>query len=162
MWRLYATAGLLVLLVPLFVMAQDAPVPLHRAGFDTYARVTRSDGTWRDILIRPEDRRRFASSGTFATGTILMMESFRSSGALGAVFLAEKKVEGWRYASLPAGGTLDDARPAHSCSACHRLSTSGSPVFTLPLLRRNLTDADVQFVHCPRSGRAPCRPEVYD
>lgn len=142
--------------------AQTTGDLVHRDGFTRYARVDRSDGTWREMFIANETIETFRATSTVPTGAIILMESYRPDGSLSSVFMSRNEGQRWAYGSISPGEPVQSVRVAGNCASCHRLSQSDSAVFTMPMLESFSRTGEAAMAFCDRGGRSPCDAEVYE
>lgn len=131
----------------------------HGEGFTHYARVDRPDGSYRNMLI---DNASLAAlrEGRPAEHMTILMESF-SDGELTSIFVKRSEAGRWTYGSIKPGENIEAFRPSLPCATCHRAAGAGDGTFTRPMLEGFVKAGEVQRTFCNRSGRSPCRPEVY-
>lgn len=141
--------------------AQTAIDLVHRDGYTRYARVERSDGTWREMFIANEALAELRATSALPDGATILMESYRPGGDLSSVFLSRTDGQRWTYGSISPGEPAQSARVASSCAGCHRLSQSGSAVFTWSMIERFIREGDTAVALCDRGGRSPCDADVY-
>jgi hypothetical protein len=152
-----------------FVNAQPSPLerlPRQTIGdraFRQYARVERTDGTYRQMYLDERSLEVFARTNTLPDGAFIVMKTYYSPGVESTNFTKSRANGRWLYGSFSPQRPNFDTRPDASCQGCHQTATSSvAGTFTLPMLRRAVRDGRVAVTTCNRGGRTPCDPATYE
>ena len=137
---------------------------VDRYGIDLvpYAKVRRSDGTYRRMLTQPATLSAVAAGALPPEGARIFMETYYRPGQVSTVFHMEKKAGRWAYGSFSAGSPNLATRTQASCLSCHAGAADRDLVYTLPSLRVAAEGGGESDFLCDRGGRRPCDAEVYE
>ncbi|WP_157018413.1 hypothetical protein [Mesorhizobium xinjiangense] len=134
----------------------------HTAGFSRYARVERSDGSYREMLIDEASLAALRAGAGLGEGATILMESYYRPGEIGTVFAKQFNGGRWLYGSFRPGGSPASFAPRPQCAGCHlRAQDHRGGTFTGPMLNAFAATDTVQETVCDRPGRTPCSPEIY-
>ena len=136
---------------------------INDRGFRQYARVERTDGTYRLMFIDEASIAAFARDGTLPEGAFIVMETYYSPNVESTNFTKERRSERWQYGSFSPERPTFGTRPDPSCQACHTTSSRAvGGTFTLPMLEAAVRQGRVMTTTCDRGGRTPCQASVYE
>jgi hypothetical protein len=131
--------------------------------FRQYAKVERSDGTYRQMFISDSSLGEFAKTGTLPNETFVVMETYYTPNAESTNFTKQKSGSRWLYGSFSPSSPSFAVRPDPSCQGCHNSATPDvGGTFTLPMLRAAVQSGTVKTATCNRSGRTPCDAAAYE
>jgi hypothetical protein len=150
-----------MLVLPLSISSIALAFADHTTGFVRYARVDRTDGTYREMLADEATVAALRAGAPPADGATILMESFSRPGEIGTIFAKRRDGRRWLYGSFAPGEQLPEFRPRPQCSGCHRAADATDGTFTLPMLQRVAVTGALQRMHCSQSGRTPCSASVY-
>jgi hypothetical protein len=71
----------------------------YMAGLVRYARVDRSDGTYREMLVDAATLVALRKGGSLGDGATVLMESYTRQGEIGAIFGKRREGGRWVYGS---------------------------------------------------------------
>lgn len=151
----------LILLLPISVAGAAIAGVDHRDGFVRYARVDRTDDTFRELFVDEDTLSALRSDQPVSDGATIMMESYYRPGEIGSIFAKRRENGRWLYGSFSLGEPLVAFRPQPQCSGCHMAADDSDGVFTLSLLQRFADTGEPQRIECARAGRTPCNRAVY-
>jgi hypothetical protein len=130
--------------------------------FREYARVERTDGTYRRMLIDQISLERFAKNNAFPNGATIVMETYYQPNQESTNFIKTRRGERWLYGSFSPERPNFAVRPDSSCQGCHNTaSREVAGTFTRPMLETALRTGRVIITTCNRGGRTPCEASVY-
>ncbi|MEM0947972.1 MAG: cytochrome P460 family protein [Pseudomonadota bacterium] len=144
------------------VWAQDLkPTDRYGSVFKVYAKVDRTDGTYRRMLTTPEVLEAAQSGQPLPDGTRILMETYYRPGELGTVFHKQKVDGRWTYGSFNGQGEVRlETRPQASCLSCHTRAAETDFTFTKPALDAAPHLGEITLT-CDRNGRRPCALSTY-
>jgi hypothetical protein len=131
--------------------------------FRQYAKVERSDGTYRQMFVSDSSLAEFAKTGAVPEGAFFVMETYYTPNSESTNFTKQKSGSRWLYGSFSPNSPSFAVRPDPSCQGCHNsaIPTVGG-TFTLPMLRAAVQSGTIKTTTCNRSGRTPCEPTDYE